>query len=268
LRFIVIFAFLILFANAKYYCISPNELIIRAYKEKLLILNTNTLKTYLKKYTYKRSNCDKNTKYFKLKQPYNFINAGITKAKKEILTIDMCPSSKKGFDKKLFLNLIKRYKNPVPVVIFITKKWALTHKKEFNLLKKWQKEKKLEITWGNHTATHPYKNNVPLSKNFVMLKNYNLLKDTLELEEFLIENNLTPSIFFRFPGLVCDKKSFETIKSLHYIIIGSNTWLAKGGKIKKSSIILIHANKNEEKGIKIFLNNLDKFKPHSINDSL
>jgi peptidoglycan/xylan/chitin deacetylase (PgdA/CDA1 family) len=143
----------------------------------------------------------------------------------------------------------------------MTSLWAKHHKKEFLTLQKWQKEGKLDITWGNHTYTHPYKKNIPLKQNFVLIKGYNLLKDTLNMEKFYISHNITPSIFFRFPGLISNKHTINEIKMLGLITIGSNTWLAKGEKIKNNSIILIHGNKNEEKGVKIFLKELKKI-PH------
>ena len=247
-----------------FYCITPTILAIRKFDyntPKLLVVNTKTLQTKIIPYTSKKTQCDKNSKYFKLlNYPAKFQNGGITSSKHITLTIDFCQSSKKGFDKQIFTSLIKKYKNPVPVTLFMTYLWIKHHNKEFLTLQKWQKEKKLNITWGNHTATHPYKKHLPLNQNFVLIKGYDLKKDTMNMEKFYISHNITPSIFFRFPGLISDKKTINTIKKLGLLTIGSNTWLAKGEKIKKDSIILIHGNKNEEKGVKIFLKNLNKIK--------
>jgi len=245
-----------------FYCIKPDTLVLRKFQinsKKLLIVNTNTLKTKIIKFTPNKTSCDTTTKYFKLlNYPSKFQDAGITSSNKITLTIDFCPSSKKGFDDKIFTFIIKKYKNPVPVTLFMTSLWAKHHKKEFLTLQKWQKEGKLDITWGNHTATHPYKRYLPLKKNFVLIKGYNLKQDTLDMEKFYIENNITPSIFFRFPGLISNQKTINQIKMLGLITIGSNTWLAKGEKIKNNSIILIHGNKNEERGVKIFLKDIKK----------
>jgi len=269
--FLVLFSFMYAFGyRVVNYCISPDMLVIREINEsKLLTVNTKTLKTYIIPYTSQKSYCNFSNRYFKLINIHpKLINAGVDKSKKPTLTVDLCPSSKKGFDKQLFLYLIKHFKKPVPVTIFITKKWILYHQKEFKLLKKWQKEKKLNITWGNHTATHPYNCKLPINKNFVLIKGYNLKKDVLDLETYLIKNNITPSVFFRFPGLISDAKSLQTIKDLGLIVIGSNGWLAKGEKISKHSIILIHANKNEEKGIKLFIKNSKDLKLFPLNNSL
>jgi peptidoglycan/xylan/chitin deacetylase (PgdA/CDA1 family) len=226
-----------------------------------LALEPNSLQTYFTKASKLYKCPDLNsTKFKKLlnlsisntKHPLQ--NDGITSAKNGLyLTNDFCPSSKKGFEKRLYQALIDNFKNPVPITIFITKKWINTHKAQFNKLKQWQEERKLNITWGNHTANHIYYPNTPLNKNFVLSKNEHLVKDILDLEECLIKNGVTPSIFFRFPGLVSNKKAIKIVANLSLITIGSNSWLAKKEPIKNGSIILVHGNKNEPLGVDIFL---------------
>jgi hypothetical protein len=71
---------------------------------------------------------------------------------------------------------------------------------------------------------------------------------------------VTPSVFFRFPGLVSDAKTVQAIHDLGLITIGSDTWIAKGQKVKEGSIILLHGNKNEPKGVEMFLEILHKEK--------
>ena len=95
-----------------------------------------------------------------------------------------------------------------------------------------------------------------LKHNFVLSAEENLLKDTLDLEIELLKKGVVPSVFFRFPGLVSDKKTVDTISDLGLIIIGSNTWIAKGEKIKRNSIILLHGNKNEPRGVDMFLKDM------------
>jgi len=173
-----------------------------------------------------------------------------------VITTDLCPSHKKGFEDRLYLALIKRFKNPVPVTLFITKRWILKHEKAFRELRYWQNEGKLDITWGNHTAKHIYHPKAKLEHNFVLSDEENLLKDTLDLEIELLKKGVVPSIFFRFPGLVSDKKTVDKVTNLGLIVIGSNSWLAKGEKIKQDSIILVHGNKNEPRGVDMFLKDL------------
>ena len=248
-----------------------------SYKDKnyYLVVNPNTLTTRLT-LASKLYNCPKtlnSTKYFKLlslsvsNTTHPLQNDGITSAKNGIyLTTDLCPSSKRGFEDRVYKAIIKEFKNPVPLTLFITKKWINRHKLEFNQLKLWQKEGKLDINWGNHTANHIYHKNLPLNKNFVLAKEEHLTKDILDLEKTIIENGLTPSIFFRFPGLVSNKKAIFTVKKLGLITVGSNTWLAKGEKLKNGSIILIHGNKNEPKGVDIFLKLLKNGKIKELSD--
>ncbi|WP_457562794.1 polysaccharide deacetylase family protein [Caminibacter pacificus] len=277
MKFAILFVFSYLFAISDYrvvnFCISKHTLAIREFKqndkEKLLIVNTNTLKTSIIPKIDLKTQCDLKAKYFKLlNQKPKLQNAGVTKSKHPVLSVDFCPSSKRGFDKIIFTSLIKKQKN-APVIVFMSKNWIKHHKKSFELLKKWQKEKKLNILWGNHTATHPYIKHLPLNKNFVLIKGYDLKKDILNNEIYLINNGVTPSIFFRFPGLISDKKTLKIVNSLGLIAIGSNTWLAKGEKVTNHSIILIHGNKNEEKGVKIFLQKLKNIKKlYPLNESL
>ncbi len=55
-----------------------------------------------------------------------------------------------------------------------------------------------------------------------------MAKELLDVEKKLIEQGVTPSIFFRFPGLVQNEKAIQTLKRLGLITVGSNAWLAKG----------------------------------------
>jgi len=230
-------------------------------KKALLIVNPKSLKTYAI-YAQPFSSCPKNilnSRYIKIleylkRQKGKLQNDGITAISSNVaITTDLCPSSKKGFEQKLYTTLIKEFKNPVPVTLFITKRWIKHHKKEFEQLKLWQREKKLDITWGNHTAYHIYHPKYPLEHNFVLSKEENLTKDILDLEIELLENGITPSIFFRFPGLVSNKRAKDIVTNLGLITIGSNCWLAKGQKLKEGSIILVHGNKNEPLGVKKLL---------------
>jgi len=235
-------------------------------KEYLLVANTTTLQTFkVAKFAYTLEPCHP-SKYLSLLQeassaPYPLHNDGIIANPKGVtLTTDLCPSSKKGFEQELYERLFQSFPNPVPLTIFITKRWITKHQKEFHQLKSWQEEKKLAITWGNHTAYHHYHPGLPDNQNFVLSPDENLVEDIFDLEKTLIENNTTPSVFFRFPGLVSNKKSMQIVSSLGLISIGANSWLAKGEGLKKDSIILLHGNKNEPVGIKLFFKLLQEQK--------
>ncbi len=227
--------------------------------DKLLVVDTKSLESLVvanKGYTKKRCSPSryKELLNYSALPPYPLQNDGITTPKSGIfITTDLCPSSKSGFEKRLYKALIKNFKNPAPVTLFITKRWIEKHKKEFKELKTWDKNKSLDLTWGNHTAYHHYHPKAPLKKNFVLSPEENLTKDILDLEIELLKNGITPSVFFRFPGLISDKKSVELVKGLGLIIVGSNCWLAKGEKFKDGAIILVHGNKNEPKGVKMLI---------------
>jgi len=112
------------------------------------------------------------------------------------LTVDMCPSSKKGYERDFFKKLIEKFANPVPLTLFVTKRWIVKHPKEFSELKRWDSEGKLAITWGNHTAYHFYKRGLALEQNFVLYRHEHFEDDVLELEKFLIQSGVVPSVFF------------------------------------------------------------------------
>lgn len=81
---------------------------------------------------------------------------------------------------------------------------------------------------GNHTHTRPYHPKAPLANNFLLSKGVDMEKELLDVEKKLIEQGVTPSIFFRFPGLVQNEKAIQTLKRLGLIAVDSNAWLAKG----------------------------------------
>ncbi len=231
-------------------------------KTKLLLVNNHTLQTHVRINTQNIvwDQCQKDSHYVQRKKealahPFQVANRGVVKgdAKGFALTVDMCPSSKKGFEEKFFRSLIDKKKG-YPVTISMTKKWAKFHPKEFALLKKWDDEKMLDITWMNHGSQHPYERTIPLDKNFINLPGIDFRKEVLDNENFLMKEGRTPSIFYRFAGLVSNKKAYDyLIKNLGLIPVGSLAWLAKGESIKGGSIVLLHGNKNEPLGIERFL---------------
>ncbi len=283
MRFLWFFFFIFpVFANSiKYYtpiksCVKFNGneyLAIRSFllnkRHALLIADTHKLKTGVVWYsdaTFTHcSNTVLNSPYLKLlkfikNQPPKLQNSGITSiAKGYTLTTDLCPSNKKGFEERLYIALMKHFKKPVPVTLFITKRWIIKHKNSFDKLKKWDKEGLLKISWGNHTAKHLFFSHRDLEHNFVLSDKENLTKDILDLEIYLLKNGIVPSLFFRFPGLVSSKKKVLEVSNLGLIVIGTNCWLAKNQHLKNGSIVLLHGNKNEPKGVNIFLKILNRW---------
>lgn len=170
------------------------------------------------------------------------------------ITVDMCPS-KRPFDKGLFEALAGLETRPAPVAIAISGHWLRNHPDEFKWLLEMIKANKLDVTWVNHSYSHPYEKGAPLEGNFLLKKRPGIDFDNevLANEALMIQSGILPSPFFRFPGLVADTKVMKKLKTLSLIPIGSNAWLAKGETPAQGSIILVHGNGNEPNGIKRLL---------------
>ncbi|XPV70509.1 MAG: polysaccharide deacetylase family protein [Halarcobacter sp.] len=243
-------------------------------KKYFLVVDENSLQTKVlkKEYFFKaRENKLNNSKYKKLLNQYSkpiftLKNYGLKHINSNsiYLTVDLCPSSKSGYEDSFFNSLNKIYQKhrDIPISIFISGKWIDKHEKQFLELLSLQKKGILDITWGNHTYNHPYNKKLPLEKNFLLIDKTNIIDEVLDLEKLLLSYGLTPSILFRFPGLISDKKSSLLINSLGLIPVGSDTWLAKNEMIKQGSLVLIHGNKNEPKGIIKFNEFLQKNKTY------
>jgi len=204
-----------------------------------------------------------NTMYFKTLQnagnnsnPYQ--NAGITHIKKEKsginLTIDLCPSHKL-LDRNLFVKIYSELgfeEKPVPLAISVSGLWMLNHHDDLMWLLKLVKDKEIKVTWINHSYYHRTSKSLPLKNNFLLEKGTNINVEILKTEEEMIENGITPSVFFRFPGLVSDNTVFNRVVSYGLIPVGSDAWLAKDQLPKDGSIVLLHANGNEPIGITKF----------------
>jgi hypothetical protein len=186
-------------------------------------------------------------------------DAGITHALPEvkgiILTIDLCPSER-PLDKNIFSKLIKslgKVEKPVPIAIAITGKWIKTHQEDLAWLKQKIESRQITIDWINHSYSHPTSRTLPLTKNFLLEKGTDIHREVLQNEITMLENGMTPSVFFRFPGLISDKEIFDKILSFGIIPVGSDAWLAKNQEPRNGSIVLIHGNGNEPLGVKKFI---------------
>ncbi|MFD0939761.1 polysaccharide deacetylase family protein [Pedobacter boryungensis] len=182
------------------------------------------------------------------------IDHAIPKEKGITLTIDLCPSHK-GLDRIIFQSLInefKRIEQPVPLAISVSGKWMLKHEEDLNWLKNLMIQNEIDITWINHSYNHEV-NSLPLSENFLLAPGTNLDSEILANEMLMLKYGLTPSAFFRFPGLVSDQQIVEKTIAYGLIPVGSDAWLAKGQQANAGSIVLIHGNGNEEIGVHDFL---------------
>lgn len=161
------------------------------------------------------------------------------------LTIDLCPSNR-PYEKKLFdylENLGKKLEKPVPVAIAVSGTWILHHQDELEDIK----SRYLDITWVNHSYSHPVEN------DFLNNPEVDFVHEVAANDKLMIENDLKPSLYFRFPGLKYDDRRLAQLKKMGYINLDADAWLAKGQEIKDGSIVLIHGNGNEVSGV------IDKF---------
>ncbi|MCM2358783.1 MAG: polysaccharide deacetylase [Geobacteraceae bacterium] len=167
------------------------------------------------------------------------------------LTVDMCPS-KRPFEKEFFAavaGLSRQSGRPTPVALAMTGNWLENHRDELAWLVQQIREGRLAVTWVNHSDSHPYDPKAPLTRNFLLSPGIDLEREVLATEQLLLESGLTPSPFFRFPGLVADAKALEQLRQLSLIPLGSDAWLAKGEEPRNGSFILVHGNGNEPAGI-------------------
>ena len=168
------------------------------------------------------------------------------KPKAVFLTMDLCPSKKRGYESD-FIAYLTELNGKTPIAIAITSAWIDQHFEAFKAL---ASHPLLDITWVNHTHTHFYDKTLADKENFMLHVNTNVAHEILELEKKLIMHGITPSLFFRFPGLMSNEALMKELKETYSVIpLGSNAWIAKHEPITEGSFILIHGNKNEPEGI-------------------
>jgi hypothetical protein len=190
--------------------------------------------------------------------PYPTFNDGVVESKSPegyFITVDLCPAENGEFEIGILDKIMQqsiRQKKAIPIGIAITGRWLNKHKLYFQYLNQLEKSHFVKITWINHTNHHYYHPKNTYENNFMIRSPWPIKEEVLELEKKLIENNITPSIFFRFPGLVSNTALMEKLKELFLIPLGSNSWIAKKQMPKPGSIILLHGNGNESHGIDAF----------------
>jgi hypothetical protein len=186
-------------------------------------------------------------------------DAGITHAlpgeRGVCLTIDLCPTRRR-LERSLFLDIVaafSRIEKPVPLAIAVSGLWLESHGDDLRWLLGLVRSGAITVDWINHSYHHQYDPKLPLRRNFLLEKGVDLDSEILLTEKKMIENGLTPSVFFRFPGLVSSQAQCERVLAYGLIPVGSDAWLAKRQVSRPGSIILIHGNGNEPQGIKEFL---------------
>lgn len=190
--------------------------------------------------------------------PYLLENDGLThslnKLNDAVLTIDLCPSTKL-FEKRVFKQLLRTdLPRPIPVAISISGSWMRRYTDDFKYLLDLQHSGQIEITFINHSYSHPFVKTLADQHNFLLKDGVDFKFEVLNLEVALIRRGITPSVYFRFPGLISDERLMRALRSYGLIPLGADAWLAKGQKPSGGSLILIHGNGNETEGGDIFIN--------------
>ena len=178
-----------------------------------------------------------------------------------VLTVDLCPSTRK-FDLRLIqrlLAVLEPKEKPIPIAFALSGVWSQEHPDELQKLMAMDGTD-LTITWMNHSMHHRYSPSAPLVKNFMLEPGTNVAQEVIDTEVLMLESGLTPSVFFRFPGLVSEPTLITFVTELGLIPVGSDAWLAKGEHAKSGSIVLVHGNGNEPRGVDDFLALLDSEK--------
>jgi hypothetical protein len=179
-------------------------------------------------------------------------NAGLTRGAKPgaFVTGDLCPS-KRPLDRAFFARLATSGPH-TPVALAVSGLWLTHHENDFQWLIDQRDAGALDIVWVDHTYTHPYRRKLADASNFLLAKGVNPENEILRTEKLIIANGETPSLFFRFPGLVSSDPLMEAVRQFHLVTLGADAWLAMGQKPGPGSIVLVHPNGNEPFGLKVF----------------
>ncbi len=179
-------------------------------------------------------------------------NAGLTHgaAAGAFVTGDLCPS-RKPLDRPFFDTLAAQGPH-APVALSISGLWLIHHFQDYRWLIDRQAAGALDILWVDHTYHHPYRRDEPNVRNFLLTTGVDADAEILDTERLLIANAQTPSLFFRFPGLVSSAPLMQAVRRHHLISLGADAWLALGQRPGEGSIVLVHPNGNEEAGLAMF----------------
>jgi len=166
------------------------------------------------------------------------------------VTGDLCPS-RRPLD-RAFLEKLQAIQSPVPIALSISGLWLTAHRADFAWLHEEERTGALQITWVDHSYHHPYVPGRALADNFLLMPGVDMRVEILKTEQLVIENGETPSVFFRFPGLMSNPSLNQAASTHHLIVLGAAAWLARSPRARPGDIILVHANGNEPAGLKIF----------------
>ena len=159
-------------------------------------------------------------------------NAGLTHGggQGDFVTGDLCPS-KRPLDRAFFTRL-EAASPHAPVALSISGLWLIHHFDDFRWLVDQRNSGALDILWVDHTYHHPYHRKLPDDANFLLSKGVDPQEEILDTERLLIANGETPSLFFRFPGLVSSDPLMQAVSQFHLVTLGADAWLAHGAEAR------------------------------------
>src|SRR3984957_14804535 len=180
-------------------------------------------------------------------------NAGLTHGggQGDFVTGDLCPSQKPL--SRAFFTQREASGPHVPVALSISGLWLVHHFDDFHWLVGQRNSGALDILWTDHTYHHPYHRKLPDDENFLLTKGVDPDEEILDTERLLIANGETPSLFFRFPGLISSDPLMQAVSRRHLITLGANAWVALGQKPGRGPIVLVHPDGQDPKGLVLFL---------------
>jgi hypothetical protein len=179
-------------------------------------------------------------------------NAGLTRGSKPgaFVTGDLCPSPR-PLDRAFFARLSGTGPR-APVALAVSGLWLTHHPKDFRWLVDQRDAGALDIVWVDHTYTHPYRRKAADASNYLLTRGVNPEREILDTERLIIASGETPSLFFRFPGLISSDPLMQAVRRFHLVTLGADAWLAIGQRPGPGSIVLVHPNGNEPAGLKAF----------------
>ncbi len=180
------------------------------------------------------------------------VNAGLIHGKGAgaYVTGDLCPSQK-PLD-RAFIEEVAAQGPGTPITLAVSGGWIAHHGADFAWLQDKRRSKALDIAWANHSYSHPYVRGLKDAQNYLLRPGVDLDAEIFETEKLLISHGETPSVFFRFPGLVSDRTLLDKLEARHLVALGADSWLALGPPPRAGSIVLVHPNGNEPGGLAIF----------------
>lgn len=166
------------------------------------------------------------------------------------LSVDLCPS-KKPLDRWIFTELTGDRRSPLPVFLDVSGRWIADHGDDFAWLIALESAGHMDVAWVGHGEEHPYDPRVPYTRTFDLTPGLDFSAEVFKTEKRLIAAGRSPSVWYRFPGLISSPALVDTLLSWGLIPLGSGAWLNKNESPRDGDVVLVHANGNEERGLRL-----------------